>query len=237
MSRWSPRSAYGHATLGDGRQPPSLSASAGRQPLVADRASDVPAPIGQDALDQAGHGDDVPLQALGGVHGEHLHGDPADVDVAGRPSVGRTSMSSARPDPAPGRARAPRPPRARPGTPRASGRRRWPRSRPPPRPARPGGPARGRGAHPGPGGDLDVQQQGALDLDDELGQRQRRAGAQPRAAGSPAGSAARGRPADSARPDGVAPARPRQRVQRLDDAGLVDDVRHRLDVVGRAGRR
>ena len=39
------------------------------------------------ALDEARHGDDVPLQPLGGVHGHHLHGvgpglDPAEVEAA-----------------------------------------------------------------------------------------------------------------------------------------------------------
>ena len=37
----------------------------------------------EDVVDQAGHGDDVPLQALGAVHGEHLDPFGLDLDLAG----------------------------------------------------------------------------------------------------------------------------------------------------------
>ena len=72
------------------------SASPASQPLslgsawpTPRRATSVRLPewAGNDALDQPGHGDDVPLQALGRVHGHDLHGvgaglDPAQVEPA-----------------------------------------------------------------------------------------------------------------------------------------------------------
>ena len=38
---------------------------------------------GEDALDEGGDGDDVPLQSLGGVDGEHLHGVRVGLGVPG----------------------------------------------------------------------------------------------------------------------------------------------------------
>ena len=48
-------------------------------PLVASRLRS-PVEPGEGPLDEAGHGDDIPLEALGRVHGEHLNGPGVHLD-------------------------------------------------------------------------------------------------------------------------------------------------------------
>ena len=75
--------------VGQGRQPdePALVAGVAVAPRVADDLALRRGVRREGRLDHPRHGDDVPLQALGGVHGHHLDGvgaglDPAEVEPA-----------------------------------------------------------------------------------------------------------------------------------------------------------
>ena len=157
------------------------------------------------------------------MHGQHLYGGGADVDV-GRPGVAGQHLDLRRVGLAGRQPALAHLGRLQPGQERREGRQigagREPgghlgqRVQVRPRPG---------SAIAGPGGHLDVEQQGPLDLDDELGEGQRRSRAQSAQQVAEPGQpvAAGGRQPQTG---GVLPVLPRQRVERLDDAGLVDDI-------------
>ena len=178
------------------------------------------APVREPALDEPGDGDDVPLQALGRVHGEYLHRIDADLGhgsvQATFATVRRRQPAEEGPEPGPFPAVGERHGDLDEGVEVGAGH---------------------RGPHSRPRGHLDVEQQRTLHLEHELRQRERRPAAQrPQHLAEPTQPRPGG--AGQLLTGGTAPVRWRQLVEGLHEGGLVHYVVAQLPRTGRspAGR-